>query len=215
LDAETIQLHPQDGVSVKLWVERLREENILVFYKDRLDASPPGLQMHEKDVLLCIQTPYQLDVFWHLGHGFIRIDATHNMTQYEGIMLYTMIMCDDWGHDASALAFVLDLAYQLLGVPVAWMLSSSLRTEAIKFFLNSVQAASPNIWPSIFMSDHDQAQITAIQQAYPLSRIFLCTWCHEPMPRSVTDRKGMPTCRELQVLAHVMALIGRSRMGRL
>jgi hypothetical protein len=36
LDAETIQLHPQDGVSVKLWVERLKEENILVFYKDKL-----------------------------------------------------------------------------------------------------------------------------------------------------------------------------------
>ena len=26
------------------------------------------------------------------------------------------------------------------------------------------------------MSDRDQAQITAIEQAYPLSRIFLCTW---------------------------------------
>jgi hypothetical protein len=65
--------------------------------------------------------------------------------------------------------FVLDLAYRLLGVPVAWMLSSSLRTEAMKIFLNWVQAASPNIRPSIFMSDCDQAQITAIQQAYPLS----------------------------------------------
>jgi hypothetical protein len=43
LDAETIQLHPQDGVSVKLWVERLREENILVFYKDRLDCLTPRL----------------------------------------------------------------------------------------------------------------------------------------------------------------------------
>src|SRR5580693_7430936 len=70
----------------------------------------------------------------------------------------------------------LDLTYRLLGVPVAWMFSSSLRTEAVKFFLNWVQAASPNIWPSIFMSDCDQAQITAIQQAYPLSQIFLCIW---------------------------------------
>jgi hypothetical protein len=106
LDAETVRLHPQDGVSVKLWVERLREENILVFYKDRLDASPPGLQMHEKDILLCIQTPYQLDAFRRLGHGFIGIDATHNTTQYDGIMLYTMIARDDWGHGALASAFV-------------------------------------------------------------------------------------------------------------
>lgn len=106
LDAETIRLHPQDGVSVKLWVERLREENTSVFYKDRLDTSPPGLQMHEKDVLLCIQTQYQLDAFRRLGRGFIGIDATHNTTQYEGIMLYTMIARDDWGHGALASAFV-------------------------------------------------------------------------------------------------------------
>ena len=106
LDAETIQLHPQDGVSVKLWVERLREENTLVFHKDRLDTSPPGLQMHEKDVLLCIQTQYQLDAFQCLGCGFIGIDVTHNTTQYEGIMLYNMITCDDWGHGALASAFV-------------------------------------------------------------------------------------------------------------
>ena len=51
-----------------------------------------------------------------------------------------------------------------------------MRTEAVKFFLNWVQAASPDIRPSIFMSDRDQAQIAAIEQAYPLSRIFLCTW---------------------------------------
>ena len=102
LDAETIRLHPQDGASMKLWVERLKEENILIFYKDKLDASPPGLPMHENDLLLCIQTPYQLDAFRRLGHRFIGIDATHNTTQYKDIMLYTMIARDDWGHGASA-----------------------------------------------------------------------------------------------------------------
>ena len=180
LDAETIQLHPQDGVSVKLWVERPREENTSVFYKDRLDTSPPGLQMHEKDVLLCIQTQYHLDTFWCLGCGFIGIDVTHNMTQYEGIMLYTMITHDDWGHGALALAFVWISPLKYLPVVRC---TSCLDAHIIYengshqvFFLNWVQAASLDIRPSIFMSDCDQAQIVAIEQAYLLSQIFLCTW---------------------------------------
>ena len=100
VDAEMIRLHPQDGVSVKLWVERLKEENILIFYKDRLDASPPGLPMLEGHLILCIQTRYQLDAFRRLGNRFIGIDATHNTTQYPEIMLYTIIARDDWGHGA-------------------------------------------------------------------------------------------------------------------
>src|SRR5580693_5322589 len=56
------------------------------------------------------------------------------------------------------------------------MLTSSMKMEVVKFFLNWVQATSPDIQPSIFMSDRDQAQIAAIEQAYPLSQIFLCTW---------------------------------------
>ncbi len=87
-----IHLHPQDGVSMKLWVERLKEDNILIFYKDKLDASPPGLPMHEDDLVLCIQTQYQLDAFRHLGNRFVGIDATHNTTQYKDIMLYTIIV---------------------------------------------------------------------------------------------------------------------------
>jgi hypothetical protein len=56
------------------------------------------------------------------------------------------------------------------------MLTSSMKMEVVKFFLNWVQATSPDIQPSIFMSDRDQAQIAAIEQAYLLSQIFLCTW---------------------------------------
>ena len=88
---------------MKLWVERLKEENIFIFYKDRLDASPPGLPMHESHLILCIQTQYQMDAFRRLGNRFIGIDATHNTTQYKDIMLYTLIARDDWGHGASAL----------------------------------------------------------------------------------------------------------------
>ncbi len=62
------------------------------------------------------------------------------------------------------------------GVPVAWMVSSSMRTEAVAFFLNWVKEASPEVRPSVIMSDRDQAQLAAIRNTYPLSRLFLCTW---------------------------------------
>ena len=101
VDAETICLHPQDGISIKLWVERLKEEGVLIFYKDKINASPLGLPMHEDQLILCIQTRYQLDTFWCLGNRFLGIDATHNTTQYKDIMLYTIIMRDDWGHSMS------------------------------------------------------------------------------------------------------------------
>ncbi len=99
---------------MKLWVERLKEENIFIFYKDRLNASPPGLPMHEGHLILCIQTQYQMDMFQHLGNRFIGIDTTHNTTQYKDIMLYTLIAQDNWGHGASAL--FLDLVPECLHV---------------------------------------------------------------------------------------------------
>ena len=187
-----IHLHPQDGVSMKLWVERLKEDNILIFYKDKLDALPPGLPMHEDDLVLCIQTQYQLDAFQRLGNRFVGIDVTHNTTQYKDIMLYTIITRDDWGHGASGLLpnLIPGIAnISATGVPVAWMVSSSMRKDAVAFFLNWVKEASPDVRPSVIMSDRDQAQLTAIQDTYPLSRVFLCTWhvLHTMRRHFVTD----------------------------
>ena len=100
LDAETICLHPEDVISLKLWVERFKEENILTFYKDKLDPSPPELPNHEGHLIVCLQTQFQLDAFRRLGGRFIGIDATHNTTGYPDMMLYTIIARDKWGHGA-------------------------------------------------------------------------------------------------------------------
>ena len=61
-------------------------------------------------------------------------------------------------------------------MPVAWMLTSSAMTEIITFFVRRVRDASPSVWPSIIMTDRDQAQIAALETVYPHSRIFLCRW---------------------------------------
>ena len=91
---ENIRLHKEDGISTKLWVDRLKVTNIHSFYKDKLDPPPSGSKLQGDDIILCIQTTVQADAFQHLGNGFIGIDATHNITQYWDFLLFTIIVRD-------------------------------------------------------------------------------------------------------------------------
>jgi hypothetical protein len=97
-EQEEIRLHPEDAISVKLWVDKLKADNVSVFHKDKLDHSPLGSRLHDDVFVLCIQTPFQLDALRCLGHLFIGIDATHNTSQYVGVQLFTIIARDNWGH---------------------------------------------------------------------------------------------------------------------
>ena len=101
LDDEKIRLHPEDAISTKLWVDRLKADNTLVFYKDKIGLPPPDSRLDQDLFILCIQTEFQLDAFRHLGNEFIGIDATHNITQYQDLLLFTIIARDHWGHGES------------------------------------------------------------------------------------------------------------------
>ena len=98
IEQAEIRLHPEDAISVKLWVDKLKADNISVFYKDKLGRSPLDSGLHDDAFVLCIQTPFQLDALRRLGHSFIGLDATHNTSQYVGIQLFTIIARDNWGH---------------------------------------------------------------------------------------------------------------------
>jgi len=98
LDRETIRLHPEDAISTKLWIDRFKADNVLVFHKSKLDHPPPGSRLDRDVFILCIQTKFQLDAFRRLGNAFIGIDATHNVTQYQDLLLFTIIARDCWGH---------------------------------------------------------------------------------------------------------------------
>jgi hypothetical protein len=57
------------------------------------------------------------------------------------------------------------------------MLSSNDTQVTIQYFLNLLRAQSPEISPSIFMTDCDHAQVNAICAAFPeCPRIFYCWW---------------------------------------
>lgn len=95
LENDKIRLHPDDAVSTRLLIEQLSSKGTLTFYKDRQDRDS---RLPEDAFVLCIQTDFQLDAFRRLGNGFIGIDATHNITQYQNLLLFTIIARDHWGH---------------------------------------------------------------------------------------------------------------------
>jgi len=98
LTNDKIRLHPEDAISTQIWADKFRSKNARIFYKNKLDLPPQGSSLQQDDFILCIQTPFQLDAFRRLGDCFIGIDATHNVTIYEGVQLFTIIARDRWGH---------------------------------------------------------------------------------------------------------------------
>ena len=101
LNNDNIRLHPDDAISTRLMMEKLAAQGAITFYKDKQDRAPNGSRLPEDAFVLCIQTRYQLDAFRHLGNGFIGIDATHNVTQYQNLLLFTIIARDNWGQGKS------------------------------------------------------------------------------------------------------------------
>jgi len=70
----------------------------LHFYKDKQDRALINSRLPEDAFVLCLQTDFQLDTYQRLGGSFIGIDATHNITQYQDLLLFTIIARDHWGH---------------------------------------------------------------------------------------------------------------------
>jgi len=98
LENDEIRLHSDDAISTRLLIEQLSSKGTLTFYKDKQDRAPIDSRLPDDAFVLCIQTSFQLDAFQHLSNGFIRIDATHNTTQYQDLLLFTIIARDHWGH---------------------------------------------------------------------------------------------------------------------
>lgn len=97
IERESIRLDPNDANSTRIWVETLRSEGHFIVYKDKLDRSPEGSDLAQDMFFLCIQMKFQQEAFQRLGNAFLGVDATHNVTQYEGILLFTMMARDRWG----------------------------------------------------------------------------------------------------------------------
>ena len=81
-----------------MWVDIIRLRGDFVYYKDKRDLPAKGSDLARDAFVLCIQTKFQSESFRRLGDAFLGIDATHNITQYKGVLLFTIMVRDHWGH---------------------------------------------------------------------------------------------------------------------
>ncbi|KAJ7730819.1 hypothetical protein B0H16DRAFT_1329762 [Mycena metata] len=98
IEAESVQLYPDDGVSTLRWVENLRAKGHLLGFKSKSDPPPPGSGVPPDVFLLMIQTGWQQRMFEKHGSALVCVDATHNTTMYENLNLTTLIVRDRWAH---------------------------------------------------------------------------------------------------------------------
>jgi hypothetical protein len=56
------------------------------------------------------------------------------------------------------------------------MVSSNTQTETMAYFLKLVQSWNPELRPTYFMTDRDQAQIAALEAVFPQTQVLLCRW---------------------------------------
>ena len=95
LEGHETRLNTEDAVATWMLTDQLSTKGHLTFYKNKQDRDP---RLPDDAFVLCIQTDFQLDAFQCLGDSFIGIDATHNITQYQDLLLFTIIARDCWGH---------------------------------------------------------------------------------------------------------------------
>ena len=93
-----IRLDANDAHSTRIWVNKLQSQGYFVYDKDKRDPAPEGSDLANNLFALCIQSKYQKEAYQRLGNGFLGIDVTHNVTQYKGILLFTLMAWDNWGH---------------------------------------------------------------------------------------------------------------------
>ena len=86
-----VQLNTNDAQSTRNWIETLKSEGEIVYYKDKQDSSPEGSDLASNLFILCLQTRFQKEAYNRLGNAFLGIDATHNVIQYKGILLFTLM----------------------------------------------------------------------------------------------------------------------------
>ena len=93
-----VQLDLNDAQSTRIWVITIQSQGDFAYYKDKRDPPPEGSDLASDLFILCIQTKFQKEAYNRLGNVFLGIDATHNITQYKGILLFTLMARDHWGH---------------------------------------------------------------------------------------------------------------------
>ncbi|EFO86491.1 hypothetical protein CRE_02568 [Caenorhabditis remanei] len=147
------RFHENDLESLKMRVDRAWPEDGIMKYSAP-DEKGAGFT-------LIIMTPAQQEICEKYSHRGICIDDTHNPTKYP-LKLTTMLVLN--GQDR--------------GIPVAFMLSSSVTSEDVAELFECVKRQIPLFNPQFLMSDESAAFWNAYIKVFPNNptRRLWCRW---------------------------------------
>ncbi|KAJ7867319.1 hypothetical protein B0H13DRAFT_2351978 [Mycena leptocephala] len=161
IEAETVCLHPDDGQSTLRWVENLRAKDYLLGFKLKSDPPPPSSGLAADVFTLMVRTKWQRKMFAKYGQHILCIDATHNTTVYEKLLLTTLVVRDKHAHDIHRNSCRLDAGIQ--------------RYSSNNCLLSSASSPAFSPIPRNFISDFDYPQINACIAEYN-AFILRCWW---------------------------------------
>lgn len=156
------QCHPNDAVSVDMWVQAMKEkgETLVRLYKAQGSVDPSGT-FSTSDFALALMTEPQKELLEELGTGTVCLDSTHGTTGYQ-FELTTLLVLDEVGS----------------GIPIAYFICNRMNEQNLAAFFRSLESAmNKKVVARTFMSD-DASQFykawSSVMGA-PQQK-FLCTW---------------------------------------
>lgn len=192
--------HPDDNTSIRLIAQDLQDTNELLYLKDQdsFDQNHPGIGKNE--FVLGFMTNGQQKVLSNqiiTGEKLqICMDSTHCISQYDGFQ-FTILTITDLNQ----------------GVPVAFLISSTVNEHILKAFLAKVKNRVGLICAKVFMSDDDpmfryawEATLTEDTLLKPL--YINCSWhMDRTFRRAIGSKISAPISEKAVVYQMVRALI--------
>lgn len=156
-----VQKHNEDITSTDLWILELSEspDNPIIYYKPQHSKHN---DLNYEDFLICIQTPFQRDMFKTYASKLVCIDSTYKISDYD-FSLTTLLVVDDF-HEV---------------IPEGWAVSKREDEKVMKIFMSALRNANGNedIVADVFMSDLANSFYNAWFQVFsrPIQRLY-CSW---------------------------------------
>lgn len=133
--------HENDAISVETWINSVKDEGCVLFYKPQGSLHPP---FKNEDFILIIMTSSQTEILKDFGSDIICVDGTHGTNCYD-FELHTVLVVDELRE----------------GFPCAFLISNRSDQEVFSLFFSEIQKQVGLIKCNTFMSDMADAYFNA------------------------------------------------------
>ena len=198
---EDIQRHQNDHQSASICVEEMASAGynpILLYKAQGIEQTKDVDNLRKNDILLCLQTEFQKDMMAKFGSNIICVDATHDTTMYD-FLLITVLVMDKYGE----------------GVPVAWALSNREDQAALVVFFRAIKARVGNLSPKILLSDCAEQYYTAwvgVFEGRPEK--LLCMWHVDRAWRKKLNEVVPSQEQRVNIYHHLRVLLEETDVSR-